>query len=168
MGWAEAEQRQTRRSPELRETAAKMKVGVPIRGSEEGENMADLETLKKKYQAVIDLAKVRGVVLKNVHIEGDKLLIRGDAPNQAVKNEVWDKVKAVDAAYADLTVDISIDSSLPVPAKVYVVQAGDTLSKIAKHFYGDATKYMKIFEANKDHLKNPDTIKVGQELKIPE
>jgi len=130
--------------------------------------MADLETLKKKYQGVIDLAKTRGVNLKNVHIENDKLLIRGDAPNQAIKNEVWDKIKATDAAYADLTADIGIDSTLPVPSQNYVVQPGDTLSKIAKHFYGDANKYMKIFEANKDHLKNPDTIKVGQELKIPE
>ncbi|MCM2316244.1 MAG: LysM peptidoglycan-binding domain-containing protein, partial [Thermoanaerobaculia bacterium] len=46
--------------------------------------------------------------------------------------------------------------------------SGETLSKISKKYYGDATKYMKIFEANKDILKNPDLIKVGQKLKIPE
>ena len=130
--------------------------------------MPDLETLKAKYQAAIDLAKERGVNLKTVHIEADKLLIRGAAPNQAVKNEVWDKIKSIDPAYADLTADIGIDGSLPVPPKTYVVVAGDTLSKIAKHFYGDAGKYMKIFEANKDILKDPDKIKVGQSLKIPE
>lgn len=45
---------------------------------------------------------------------------------------------------------------------------GDSLSKIAKKFYGDANKYMKIFEANKDQLKDPDKINVGQKLKIPE
>ena len=55
-----------------------------------------------------------------------------------------------------------------MPAKVYEVVGGDTLSKIAKKFYGDANKYMKIFEANKDQLKDPDKIKVGQKLKIPE
>ena len=130
--------------------------------------MADLETLKKKYQAVIDLAKARGVILKNVHVENDKLVVRGDAPNQAIKNEVWDKVKSIDAAYPDLAVDLAIDSSLPVPSKVYVVEGGDTLSKIAKQFYGDAGKYMKIFEANKDQLENPDKIKVGQKLNIPD
>ncbi len=47
------------------------------------------------------------------------------------------------------------------------VVAGDTLSKIAKKYYGDASLYMKIFEANKNILKDPDLIKVGQKLRIP-
>jgi nucleoid-associated protein YgaU len=130
--------------------------------------MANLEELKKKYQSVIDFAKERGVHLKNVHIENDKLLIRGDAPNAAIKNEVWDQIKKVDAKYADLTAEIGVDSALPVPPKIHVVAAGETLSKIAKAHYGDANKYMKIFEANKDQLTDPDKIKVGQKLKIPE
>ena len=130
--------------------------------------MAILDDLKKKYQSVIDLAKERGVHLKNVHLENDKLLIRGDAPNQAIKNEVWERIKAVDSKYTDLMADIGVDSTLPVPAKIYSVVAGDTLSRIAKHFYGDANQYMKIFEANKDQLSDPNKIKVGQALKIPE
>ena len=130
--------------------------------------MPTLEAVKAKYQAAIDLAKERGVSLKNVHIENDKLLIRGAAPNQAIKNEVWDKIKAIDATYGDLTADISIDASLPVPPRVYEVASGDTLSKIAKKFYGEAGKYMKMFEANKYQLKDPDKISVGQKLKIPE
>jgi nucleoid-associated protein YgaU len=48
-----------------------------------------------------------------------------------------------------------------------VVKSGDTLSKIAKEFYGDAGEYMKIFKANGDKLTDPDKIKVGQELVIP-
>ena len=130
--------------------------------------MPTLDQLKGKYQAVIDLAAARGVRLKNVHVENDKLLIRGDAPNEAIKNEVWAKIKAIDPKYADLTADIGIDATLPVPAQVYEVVSGDTLSKIAKHFYGDANKYMKIFEANKDQLADPDKIKVGQKLRIPQ
>jgi nucleoid-associated protein YgaU len=126
------------------------------------------EQLKAKYQPVIDLAKARGVSLKNVHLENDKLLIRGDAPNQAIKNEVWEKIKAVDAKYGDLSADIGIDATLSVPARIYEVVSGDNLSKIAKKFYGDANKYKKIFEANKDQLADPDKIKVGQKLKIPE
>ncbi len=51
--------------------------------------------------------------------------------------------------------------------KTYTVQAGDNLSKISKQFYGDASKYMKIFDANKDQLKDPNMIKPGQVLKIP-
>ncbi len=130
--------------------------------------MANFDQLKAKYQPVIDLAKQRGVQLKNVNLEGEKLLIRGDAPNQDIKNEVWNKIKAIDAAYADLTADIGINPALPVPARIYEVAPGDNLSKIAKKFYGDANKFKKIFEANKDQLSDPDKIKVGQKLKIPE
>lgn len=47
------------------------------------------------------------------------------------------------------------------------VVAGESLSKIAKKYYGDASLYMTIFEANKDVLKDPDEIRVGQKLRIP-
>ena len=51
--------------------------------------------------------------------------------------------------------------------KVYTVVSGDSLSKIAKKFYGNANKWRAIFEANGDQLSNPDLIKPGQVLKIP-
>lgn len=146
--------------------------------------MANLEELKAKYQRAIDVGKSRGVSWKNIHIENEKLLIRGAAPSEGIKNEVWSAIKAIDPAYKDLTADLTVDSSLPVPAapaqpaaapaapaaapRTYEVVAGDTLSKIAKRFYGDASKYPKIFEANRDQLKDPDLIKPGQKLKIPE
>jgi nucleoid-associated protein YgaU len=47
------------------------------------------------------------------------------------------------------------------------VKSGETLSKIAQHYYGDASLYPKIFDANKDTLKDPDKIRVGQKLRIP-
>jgi nucleoid-associated protein YgaU len=50
----------------------------------------------------------------------------------------------------------------------YVVQGGDSLSKIAKKFYGDANAWHRIFEANKDRIKNPDLIQPGWKLVIPE
>lgn len=50
----------------------------------------------------------------------------------------------------------------------YVVQSGDSLSKIAKKFYGDANAWHRIFEANKDRIKNPDLIQPGWKLEIPE
>jgi nucleoid-associated protein YgaU len=130
--------------------------------------MPTLEQLKSKYHSVIDLAKARGVHLTHVHLENDKLQISGSAPNADIKNEVWNEIKRIDPVHADVAADIGIDASLPVPAQVYEVAAGDNLSKIAKHFYGDASKYMKIFEANKDQLSDPDKIKVGQKLKIPQ
>ncbi len=57
--------------------------------------------------------------------------------------------------------------AVPAEATVYEVKPGDTLGAIAQRFYGKASLYPKIFEANKDILSNPDLIKVGQKLKIP-
>jgi nucleoid-associated protein YgaU len=51
--------------------------------------------------------------------------------------------------------------------QTYIVQKGDTLSKIAEEYYGDAKLYPKIFEANRDILKDPDKIRPGQKLRIP-
>lgn len=50
---------------------------------------------------------------------------------------------------------------------IYTVESGDNLSKIAKHFYGNANEWKKIFEVNRDQLTDPDQIKPGQMLKIP-
>ena len=52
-------------------------------------------------------------------------------------------------------------------AKIYVVIAGDSLSKIAKREYGNASEWKRIYEANQDVLKDPDKIFPGQKLKIP-
>ncbi|MGA9420726.1 MAG: LysM peptidoglycan-binding domain-containing protein [Rhodanobacteraceae bacterium] len=51
--------------------------------------------------------------------------------------------------------------------QTYTVAKGDTLSKIAKHFYGDANRWREIFDANRDRISNPDLIQPGQSLKIP-
>jgi LysM repeat protein len=121
-----------------------------------------------------------GVVLSHVNLQDNKLFIQGAAPSEAIKNNVWNKIKAVDPTFSDLICDLSVDPSLPQPqaaaaaaagagaaGKTYTVKSGDTLSKIAKEFYGNANEYNKIFEANKDKLSSPDRINVGQELKIP-
>lgn len=129
--------------------------------------MDRLEELKAKYAAVIALCKEQNVILQHVHLENNKLFVRGNAPNENIKNNVWNAVKAVDASFADLDCEIGIDSSIPLPASKYTVKPGDSLSKIAKHFYGDPMKYTVIFEANKDQIKNPDLIHPGQELIIP-
>jgi LysM repeat protein len=129
--------------------------------------MADLDTLKAKYLAVIELGRTRGVSWKNVHLENDTLLLRGSAPTAAIKNEIWDLIKQIDATYADLTADLSVDGRLPVLSRIHVVVKGDTLSRIARHFYGDSGLYRKIFEANTNQLTDPDKIKPGQKLVIP-
>jgi nucleoid-associated protein YgaU len=55
----------------------------------------------------------------------------------------------------------------PPPARMYEVQAGDTLAKIAKQFYGDANRWHEIHEANRDSIPNPNLIQVGQKIRIP-
>jgi len=56
----------------------------------------------------------------------------------------------------------------PATERYHMVAAGDTLGHIAQKYYGKASEYMKIFEANRDILDDPNLIKVGQKLKIPE
>ena len=140
--------------------------------------MADqrFEQLKMKYQSVINFIQAQNANLQNVNMEGDKLLIRASAPSQDVKNKIWDQIKLVDPSYADLTADIQAPAAAAAAAagaapvagqRTYTVQAGDSLSKISQHFYGNANQYMKIFEANKDKLADPDKVRAGMELNIP-
>lgn len=56
----------------------------------------------------------------------------------------------------------------PAPARVHEVASGETLGAIAQHYYGKASLYVKIFDANRDQLSNPNLVKVGQKLKIPD
>lgn len=67
----------------------------------------------------------------------------------------------------DATVVEAAESEPADSGDTYTVQVGDTLWKIAQQAFGDGSKYMKIFEANSDLLKDPDHIYPGQELKIP-
>jgi nucleoid-associated protein YgaU len=129
--------------------------------------MANAEALKAKYKPVVDLLSSRGARIQHFHVEGDKVVLQASVHDEAEKNRVWDAIKSIDPNFADLKHDITVDPSVPAPGQAYTVQGGDTLSKIAKHFYGDANAYPKIFEANKDQLSDPDKIKVGQVLKIP-
>ncbi|HEY4977980.1 MAG TPA: LysM peptidoglycan-binding domain-containing protein [Candidatus Acidoferrum sp.] len=130
--------------------------------------MADLDQLKQKYASVLNLIPQLGVSLTHVHIQEDKLYVEGAAGSEAIKNRIWDQVKLVDPSLSDITLNISVDPSLAPKQKTYTVAAGDSLSKIAKQFYGNANQYNKIFEANRNVLSDPNMVKVGQELVIPD
>jgi nucleoid-associated protein YgaU len=135
-----------------------------------------LQVLKLKYQSVLNSMQAQNVQLQNVNLQDNKLFIRGTAPSQDAKNKVWDQIKLVDPTYADLIADIQAPAAAAAAAaaggarpnsRTYTVQAGDSLSKISKAVYGSPDQYMRIFEANKDKLADPDKIKAGMELLIP-
>jgi nucleoid-associated protein YgaU len=132
--------------------------------------------LKQKYQSVLNSIEQQNVRLQNLHVENDKLFIRGTAPTEEAKNAVWDQIKLVDPNYSDLTADITVEAPQQKAAAVggaatggqtYTVKSGDTLSKISQQFYGSANEYMRIFYANRDTLSDPDKIQAGQQLVIP-
>lgn len=129
--------------------------------------MADLDQLKMKYGSVLNAINQSGVRLAHVHVQDNKLYIEGACGTEAIKNKIWDQAKLVDPTDSDLTLNLTVDPSLAPKQQTYTVAAGDSLSKIAKQFYGNANDYMKIFDANKDKLSDPNAIKVGQQLVIP-
>ena len=89
----------------------------------------------------------------------------GVAPDQATREKIVLCCGNV-SGVASVNNMMSVDQSAP-EATYYTVVAGDNLSKISKANYGDPNKYMKIFEANKPMLSNPDKIYPGQKLRIP-
>ena len=135
------------------------------------------EQLKQKYQSVLNMADQQKIQFQNLHVQDNKLFIRGVAPSEEAKNKFWDQVKLVNPNADDITAEISVDSSRAMGAaagggggqggQTYTVKSGDNLSKISKQFYGDANEYMRIFYANRDKLNDPDRIQVGQQLTIP-
>lgn len=136
------------------------------------------DQLKSKYQSVLNEVERQQVQLHNLHVQDNKLFIKGTAPSDDAKNKIWEQIKLVDANWQnDLTADFSVDQSRAMAAaagggqsqgQTYTVKSGDNLSKISKQFYGDPNEYMRIFYANRDKLNDPDKIQVGQQLNIPQ
>jgi nucleoid-associated protein YgaU len=126
--------------------------------------------LRDKYTHAIQTAK-------NFRMDGSaqerdgKLHFTGTVGSDAEKNAIWDAIKTVPDWRNDVVADIKVSpkpGAAPVTSmKTYTVKKGDTLSKISREFLGDANDYMRIFDANKDQLTDPDEIKPGQVLKIP-
>jgi len=151
------------------------------------------QSLKEKYVSVLSVLNREKIHVNDMHAENGKLVIRAEAPNQEAKNRFWDQVKKVDPSFKDLVADIAIapapsvapptggtgsggstGSTVASPPEIssgkrtYTVKSGDTLSAISKHFYGNSNEYKKIFDANRDQLSDPDKIKPGQVLTIPD
>jgi nucleoid-associated protein YgaU len=126
-------------------------------------------SLRDTYAYAIQTCK--GKFQGNAEEKDGKLVFKGTVVSEAVKNEIWNAIKTIPNWQNDIIADIQVTgggTATPAPAaKTYTVKAGDTLGKIAKEHLGNASAYMKIFEANKDQLTDPDKIKPGQVLRIP-
>jgi nucleoid-associated protein YgaU len=116
-----------------------------------------------------------GVSGLHADVRGKVITLKGKAESREAANLAMQKIDQV--VKADNIVNAIEVAKAPEPApapepvveeRVYEVVSGDTLGAIAQKYYGKASEYMKIFEANRDILDNPDLIKVGQKLKIPE
>src|SRR5262249_50982963 len=115
---------------------------------------ADLEQMKQKYASVLNVIQQNGVRLSHMHIQDNKFFLQGAAGSEEIKNRVWDEIKRVNPAADDISCDLTVDpAAAPPPAaaaaaaagagsgtrgggRTYTVAAGDSLSKIAKNFYG--------------------------------
>src|SRR4026207_1967098 len=112
--------------------------------------------LREKYNYAIQTAK-------NFHMQGGaderdgKLHFKGTVQNQDEANKIWDAIKTIPTWSQEVVADIKAtstgsSSSSAGSTTTYTVKAGDTLSKIAQQFLGNANAYNDIFNANKDQL----------------
>lgn len=127
-----------------------------------GAKEASAESVKKYIQA-------QGLSTEGLSImvdpSKDLVTVSGQVKDQATKEKILlccGNVQGVAGVQDNITV------ANPTPeSQYYTVQSGDTLSKIAARFYGDAKKYTAIFDANRPMLSHPDKIYPGQNLRIP-
>jgi nucleoid-associated protein YgaU len=131
-------------------------------------------SLRDKYQNAVQTAK--SLRMDGTAQEKDgKLHFSGTVNSVDEKNRIWNAIKSVPGWEQEVVADLHVSEHAPAavgtggPAasRTYTVKSGDTLSRIAKEFYGDAQSYHRIFEANRDQLSDPDKIQPGQVLKIP-
>jgi nucleoid-associated protein YgaU len=131
--------------------------------------------LRDKYSHAIETAK--SVRMQGSAEERDgKLYFNGTTQTQEEANRIWDAIKTIPDWRNEIVANVqATGGGAPQGAAgaagsetTYTVKPGDTLSKIAKELLGNANAYMEIFNANKDQLSDPDKIKPGQQLKIPQ
>ncbi len=126
----------------------------------------ELEAMKRR-KALEKLLAELSLQVEGLEIDvtGATATVHGMVDDQAEREKV---VLAVGNVAGIARVDDRLETKAKAPqSTMYTVVGGDSLSKIAKKHYGDANKYMKIFEANQPLLKDPNKIYPGQVLRIP-
>lgn len=137
--------------------------GANLFGSGESKEEKSENAAKEMAKTVNNL----GLEVQNLDItvDGDKATVSGKAADQATREKV---VLAVGNTKGIAHVDdlLTVDKKEP-EAQYHTVESGDTLSAVAREYYGDSKEYPAIFEANKPMLQDPDKIYPGQKLRIP-
>ena len=121
--------------------------------------------LMDKYSDLFALANQVGLKNPDVKEDAGKLKITGQTEYQLDANRLWDNIKTHQGWENEIVANIKAQRSDVYG--VHTVTAGETLSKIAKSYLGDASRYMELVKANSDTVTDPDKIKVGQRLNIP-
>lgn len=141
------------------------------------------KSLEEKAQETIAALRGRpGVTALDARVEGKTVTLTGSVSTMELKASIMkafnaeveteNTINQIRVAQSPASVAVKVPPLVVAPAAsaaetIHEVVRGDTLSGLAKKFYGKASLYPKIFEANRDQLDNPDKIKVGQKLRIP-
>jgi nucleoid-associated protein YgaU len=135
----------------------------------------------KVTEAITEMKAMNiGVIGLGAQVQGKVVTLTGEAPSREVATMAMQKLDEM-VSPDNIVNAIKVVKPEPEPAPepvpepepspagdtIHEVVAGDTLGHIAQKYYGKASEYMKIFEANRDILDDPNLIKVGQKLKIP-
>ena len=118
-----------------------------------------------KYRDLEGLAAKLGVRDFSLKEVGGKVQIAGKTTYALERDLLWDGIKKHAGWEAEVAADVKADRT--DVHGIHTVKPGESLSKIAKIHLDDASRYMDIFNANKDTLKDPNMIHPGQELVIP-
>jgi nucleoid-associated protein YgaU len=142
--------------------------GAPAQAQHAAQNQAAKDQLDRQRAAallkLVDQMGFKGEDL-GVRVDGDRATVTGKVDSQEQREKI---VLLVGNTEGIGSVDDQLKVARPEPeATYYDVKPGDSLSKIAKQYYGDANQYHRIFEANRPMLKDPDEIYPGQKLRIP-
>jgi nucleoid-associated protein YgaU len=131
-------------------------------GKKEAEKTVELT----RQQALAQEIQRLGIPINNLSVDlGQSVIVGGETATNANREKI---ILALGNVEGVSSVDDRIVVTNPEPEAVfYVVQKGDSLSKISKAHYGDPMKYPQIFEANRPMLKDPNEIYPGQTLRIP-
>jgi nucleoid-associated protein YgaU len=136
-------------------------------------------SLPEKYQQAISLALRLLMEGTSIEESGGRLQIKGTVQTVEDKNRIWNAIKSVAGWENEVVADIRVSEAgmaawqaagggSQAATTTYTVKSGDTLSKIARDHLGDANAYMEIVNANRGQLSDPDKIKPGQVLTIPQ